>query len=1029
MISRGSSSASSQTRQTKSSSWAQPSQYVSPQTRGIDPETAHQQALSAASLAFERANERVIATQDTKENKPGQALEIAPGFDNEQRLERKQSIRFTGPTAVPLRNRSITRRVAPCTSVNHGSPKGRQCILHAKTDYVSRHSESYIRASPQKEEAFTETFVSPLPTSYRKLRKARSMFTSRDSRTANFANETQQQKSQARSQLLGLHNDDGHQSGIPNLRLHRSFSFLRGEIDNLASGSNKRATQDAAIKFARNQYLYQLEQQRLKEGPSILGLKKNRKAQKAFRKTVRTGSSNSYGPSIESSGIASVERSIKYGLGYKARNLSLSLKNKLKRVFHRPSDTEDVLPIQQLDASRAHFGGYMSTSPGADQNYHYIPSPDSEVLRKANSRESLPRNTPCFLDKGTSVGSIRSIRSDIENNIGKSRVTSWTDSTAADTITSSQLMEKKRLSIIQEHGAPHQPSSKARAFADLGEIFQNPIRNISVGTRPVVPVDSQRVYSALQKRIADNQRLAFLEENGPNTEAKAEEEGTHMPEHQQVAFSLNETAIGLTDNVIRYQGTQFSKLIVFNPLIHSTADDVFQSSIHNFSNGKKEQKHFDMRTKLTPQQIAEHNEYSSNLTPKRPLREVKSAFFPSSMRIERRITSPYRRIMDSSSEDGPGIKTEIEETVQSGTGSTLIYQSAHNQVRSGSILGSASCYSRTSSGNSPKRNKSSLSLTKSDSSDGPGTAVIITARSRRTSSNGLSRDWQEWIASETAQLENHGIENMRISDAGLVKENGHKREGAQIDEEDTQIGGLGANNPKPKQPVGIVQGKAITRPIMKHQISRSIINRHPLAEIKKATMSRNIENGTPTSKINPTTPPRWSPCMVDERSSSNAKKSPSSILRPQASYASFKSEYSSSLRRQKPYIDFENRRKDLQATVSPVKPYRTTQAKQIKDEHGYSESIVRNHQMLSSNFLTTPGRTESDKKMMDSCYAPENQDFIDSTPFAAAEEEGYSPTINDSHPGANRKMVDIFLSNRRKNMRISEENGTDPAFL
>ena len=1035
MISRGSSSASSQTRQAKFSSCAQLTHQLPSHNRGINPETAHQQALSAASLAFERASEKVITSQNTKENRPGQALRTALIVDSGQRLERKQSIRFTGPTAVPLQNRSITRRVAPCSSFDYSCPGGCQNTLQGKTDCVSRHSENYMRASPQKEKAFTETFVSSLPTSYRRLRKARSMFTSRDSRTATFANVTQQSKSQARAQPLGSHSDDGHRSGMPNSRLHRSFSFLRGEIDDLTSSSNNNASQDAAVKFARDQYFHQLNQQRLNEKPCISGSGNKRKAQKAFRKTVRTGITNSFGPSIGSSGIPSAERSIKNGFGHKARNLSLSLKNKLKRVFHRPSNTEDILPVQQLDASRAHFGGCMSTNSGADQTSHYNPSLDSEVLRKANSLESLLENTPYFFDKNASVGSICSVQSDDENNNGKSRVTSWTDSTAADTMTSSQLIEKKRLSIIQEHGGPHQPSATIRTFADLSDIFQKPVGNKSMGTRHGVSVDSQRVYSALQRRIVDNQRLALLNDKSSSTETKAQNEGAPMPEHQQRSDVAANTSMR---GFMRQQGTRYSRLTIFKPLITNTVDDALQDFTLDFSHGKNQQEHFEMPTKLTPQQIAEHNE-CNNLTPKRPLREVKSAFFPSSMRIERRSTSPYRRIMDSSSEVEPSLKADVESFLKPETGFTLTDQSSHNHMRSGSAIGSASCYSRTSSGNTPKRNKSSLSLTMSDSSGEPGTAVIITTRprrrnrsfgpfvERRTSSDQPDSDWQEWIASETAHLENHGAENIKMCDAGHVKQNQHRREGAQADEK--AISGFRANNLKPR-PVKIVQGKATSQPIIKHQISRSISRRYPLAEIREAAMLKNIETNTQTSRINLDTRPRWSPCTVDEKSPFEAERDLPGILRPQASYGSFQLQRNSSLKGQKNYIDFEKSPRDPGATASPVKLQGIVQAKHIEDEHNVPERMARVHRVLSNNSLATLGRTELDKKFMDSYCGGENQDFIDPTiPFANAKEEKNCPTVESTQLRADCTMMDLVLSNRRENSRISEESGTDPAFL
>ena len=1023
MISRGSNNAPNRLRKAKSSSWAQPSHHASPQSRGIDPETAHQQAVGAAVFAFELASERANGAQCYKENGSGQGLDAPLGIDNGQRLERKQSVRFTGPTAVPLRNRSITRRVVPSSNVSHGSPRGRQSVQHVKMEHVL---EGHDEASPPKGEKFTEKHVSSLPTSYRRLRKARSMFSSRDSGTGFFTNGTPQKRSRVRSQTFGFHSDDGHQFGRPNPRLQRSFSFLRGEMDNLTSSNNNRAGQDAAIKFARDQYLHQLEQQRIKEEPSLLALRKSRGPQKAFRKTVRTGSSNSYGPAIASSNITSTEHSIKSGFGHKARDLSLLLKNKLKRVFHRPSDVKDSLPIQQLHASRPHFGDQISPSSGVNC---YVPSPDQET-----------RDSTLFFERNASLGGIRSVQSDSEMNNGKSRVTSWTDSTIADTVTSHHLPEKKRLSIIREHRELHQSSPVTRTYADLGNVFQKPIRiSGSAGSQHSAFVNSQRVYSALQKRISDNQQLTLLQENSLAKGNNTGEGEVQTPEHQQIAFSSHMVESGVKAGLIHDEGAYSSLPLVLKNVVTSNADDLFQSCTQNFSNRKSQQQLLEMYNRPSPQQIPEHDEYS-NLVPKRPLREIKSAFFPSSMRIERRSTSPFRRIMDTSSEDGPGMEAGIDESIQPRTDHSFVYRSAPNQVSSGSVIGSASLYSRTSSGNTPKRMKSLLSLTRSDSSEEPGTAVIITPKPKENnrspesfiaSSKKLSGNWQEWIESETAQLENDGAENIKISSASFPRGNGHRREAAQIDGEDTKIGGLGANNLKPKQPIGIIQGRAVSRPILQHHISRPISKRHPLVEIKKPTMSINHDYGKPTSKSYPATPPDRSL----ETSLAGTGNS-SCVLRHEGSYGSLLSQRSSSSRRQKSGIDETNDSIDPQAMLSSIGLNRKIQGKEKESMDHSHERIALIHRMQSKNVLPNPNRIEPDKNPTQNCDEKENQNFIDPNPFALAQEDKelcaganlISPVMYGNQPKANRKLVDLFLSNRRRNLKISEESA-DAVFL
>lgn len=1046
MISRGSSDASQRFRRVKSSSSVRLSPHMSSESKGIDPETAHQQALTAASLAFERASERVIATQGVEEHNPSKGVSPSHGAGDRQRLERKQSVRFTGPTAIPYRNRSITRRTAPGNVVSYGSPKGQRERQQAHKDLSFTQSEGYEEALYRNED-FVGTRVSSLPTSYRRLRKARSMFSPRNIKPVIFTNGTPQKSSRARRQLHGLQGNEEQEYKILNHRVRRSYSFLRGESDRLTSSATPRLSQDEAIQFARDEYLRQLEEQRLKEKRSFLALGKKAKAQKAFRKTVRTGSSNSYGSAIESPMAVSADLNIKKGFGHKARSLSLSLKNKLKKVFYRTADVEEVLPTQQIDATRPYFGDYMSTSSGVDQQYHHIPSPDSETLQRSMSRESPLRNTAVFVAKAASPGSIRSAQSDDEISNGKSRVTSWTNSTAANTMTSNQLLDKKRLSVIQEHGGPYQPSNTIRNYGNLGEIFRQPIKNDAIGAQKRGDPDSHRVYSALQRKLFDNKRLALQEENGLDDEGNTNEEGPHIPKRHPGPRMITNTS---TNDFASHQSTKVSNSIVFSSSKNDTVDNkAFQPSNENLSVRKRPLEVFDLHSELTPQQIAEHNE-SSNSPIRRPLREVKSAFFPSSMRFERSFTSPYKKAMNASSEDRAETELETEESIRQMNGFTSIYRPLSDKGRSRSLVGSASIYSRTSSGNTPKQNKSTLSLAKSDGSEEPGTAVIITTKPKKydrslissmhqsNSSTHPSGDWKKWMASEVAPLENRGIENMRTADFNLVRKTGHMRELTQIDGDDVQIGWKKTNIETPNQPLGIILGNQTSHPFSRHQMSRSINNRHPLMEIGHTTTLRNLEHDFHTPVPYPTMPSNGLSPTTHQRGTSNGKNNLSGGLGSQASPHSFESVHVSSLRKQRSAMDLGSSPADNQERKSRTRPEGIIQAKQKLYDRGSPERVARLRRMLSSNAIASEDLNEFDPtRLIESYQNKRNPESAKSTTTIAS--EGYQrsdveaglpwSTTNETQVGANRKLVDIFLSNRRKDMRISEENGGDPAFL
>ncbi|KEF61867.1 uncharacterized protein A1O9_03439 [Exophiala aquamarina CBS 119918] len=62
-------------------------------------------------------------------------------------------------------------------------------------------------------------------------------------------------------------------------------------------------------------------------------------------------------------------------------------------------------------------------------------------------------------------------------------------------------LDRNRLSVIKEDGGPHQPSSSAGRHIGGVSLFQEPLQSTTSEGRPLLPIDSQRVYSALIKRI------------------------------------------------------------------------------------------------------------------------------------------------------------------------------------------------------------------------------------------------------------------------------------------------------------------------------------------------------------------------------------------------------------------------------------------------------------------------------------------------------------------------------------------------
>ena len=974
---------------------------VTPSTN--DPETTHQQALTAANLAFERANERAMA----KDLSDGRETTLTADNDGGPKLGRRQSVRFTGPTAVPLRNRSITRREAPDYRSSQQPDESEFKSQSQNIESSISSNERAWAALAQPVGEFGESDNASVPSSYRRLRKAKSMFSPGKAPSAVFRDGLPNSRRHFHRQSLQSSDAYSEPLRVPDPRLRKSYSFLHGVTDRISTSSRQYVTNDAAVQLARDQYLRQLEEQRLKEQPSFLGLGNRRKSQKPFRRTVRTSSTNSYGSAIASPS-ASVEPPTTKHLGQRARSLSQTIKKKIKRVFKRSSDIEDTIPVQQIKASHPHYGDYILTSDGKEQQYPPVPEPDAELLLRVSSRESVTSVVPFCGEKNARPGSIRSTHSDDDETNSRSRVTSWTDSTATNTLSMPQTLERKRLSIINEDGGPHQPSSSARQYegtTDGYASFRQPVRQTSAG-RVNGPVDPKRIFSALQKKIGENNRKAALDDSESGTDSSSGHRkarpSTRTPRRTS---SIRKGAKAKRNSNSRRHGADLSNSVIFSPSAMESFNDNFYEHQHECQSSDREHNQQDVsnsRKSLTLQQIAEMNECGIPL-PKRPFREVKSVFFPPSMSIERSSPSPYRRAMHASGE------TDAEPQSRINFGDRLrsegLSSAISGQLRNGSVTESVSIYSRSSGGNTPKATKSSISLALSESSGEAGTAIIITGHPGKHepsahpvimqhgySSAASSGNWKNFVATQVASLEDFGTRQEQTDDALPVKDSGHRRENAQLDSDEVSIGNIQSPSDHPNQPLAIIQANFNPPRGSKGKVSHSLGDRSPLRSIGVPNNAGNVKQNEqgPLSKISEHS--RKISNVENEKSALGRVHEPSSGLRQQKSPSSLN-------------MQTEHRSSATTANVRSG-PERAERLRRLK-----SSSVTSLGRPLSQN---------------------ENQAYRH-TPSGEKETDLGGPNKSSNGPqhqaGNNHRLVDSFLKKRRSVMRISEDSGTDPAFL
>jgi hypothetical protein len=624
------------------------------------------------------------------------------------------------------------------------------------------------------------------------------------------------------------------------------MSFLKIGSGNL-SKSFKRSNStsehhDAAVERAREQFMRDVERQRLQPKPLLLSTPKVRQ-HKGFRKTVRSSRATEYGDGVKSEHQLAKSES-------KIRSFSSSLRDKVKRVLGRSSSKENNMPAQQLDASRTHFRDYLN---GTDVNqsheeYHHPQS---------SSRSSLyvPQQEDTLEDLEAITRSLKSARShDSLRSANRSRLTSWTNSTMTNSIPGRVTpMERKRLSIIQEHGGPHQPSSSIGRHMDEVSATHLPLRLSHSNTDFSHPIDSQRVYSALMKRIDQEQ-----EERGRG--------------RTPTATTWQESSQNFTSSAQSFQTAPTIRQVESVDSIHTLAPDDHhrQFSLHAPSWHIDEQEA--EAVGKTPQQVAAENEMMEKHRSRITELETQSSFFPFSSENKPTTPSPFKVALDARREQYHTASNSDEEN-----GSVVITRSHVTQGEHTNPFDtrSESQYSRTTSGHLPlpmaRPNPSQHDLL--DTDEPPGMATIIPTRVPRyprpspslaqlhkakSSANvNPGTEWRTWMTSNTSSSHvSRTLANLerRNSKSSSANTNSHYREPAQIDGDDTSIGpdsarGDGAGRPRASAELArrssVLVEKAEEEELKDERRNSMMNERFPLVELKEVSRGNTVAAGRP----------------------------------------------------------------------------------------------------------------------------------------------------------------------------------------
>ncbi|KAK0655898.1 hypothetical protein B0T16DRAFT_287959, partial [Cercophora newfieldiana] len=520
----------------------------------IDPALAERDAHIAALEAYARARNRTAADMPlfppTPDSSPRhrQANRDAPAQDaSSDGLRRRQSVRFVGPFSVQGRTGPAGGVSAKHTSGDTGEDSAK---AQDGDDSGSSHSSvlgleeviapalptrrpprrpqrdppsiplpsistRYIDALAAEDEYYTpEDDIASMPSSYRRLRRSRSMFTEehRTRRSQDNSVGAACRPSPSSTSRRVLHplsrGDASSPRAAPLLRAPKSMSFLRNRRLLPASRASRESNRyhldlDDPVSYENTDYKTLATAQSTPQ----LGVKtssmfgsRNRRMDPPMRKSLRSGSTADHIDG-ENPG-APLGRDD--GFKTRARKASKSLKTKLRSLFSlsRSEDATPTIPAQHIESQRTHasedfgsvLGSEIAQPHAADWgSFHRVPSGLPSI-------QTVPSNII-----HSNKGSLESLRSEQERKVSDDRsLTSWANS-GPSTLTSQQQQqwrewEAQRLSIIRENGT-HAPSSSMRRPVIGTQLFQNHDHDLGNPVASGTATDSQRIYSALMKRI------------------------------------------------------------------------------------------------------------------------------------------------------------------------------------------------------------------------------------------------------------------------------------------------------------------------------------------------------------------------------------------------------------------------------------------------------------------------------------------------------------------------------------------------
>ena len=353
-------------------------------------------------------------------------------------------------------------------------------------DFLEADAQLGIQSTPEEK-------IASAPSSYRKLPKSASAQAPKSNGTTMQTRKTQGQNSEEDGDARTV------ESSLAATRLRNGF--VGSEIsDGLSVPDVISSNEEHSRNINRDKILRNFQQMRLHERPSLNSLVTRRRRDHTPLHSSFDNPSNVtfHKENVQTSDDVG-QSSSSNRMDNKAKDDSKSLKSRLKRMFRRSSQMEDCLPVQHLEATKLHFGSDItSITSSKRRSDSYTDSEEKRLLRDSPDISfmkdiSVPEDhTKSRASSGT--------HSEGGDSNTKSRVTSWSNSTVANTLSS------KPLSIINEYVSRAQSLSLShRAVSNSSEQAQ-PISQSAYAygqTTDYKGIDARQLCSALMKNEAE----------------------------------------------------------------------------------------------------------------------------------------------------------------------------------------------------------------------------------------------------------------------------------------------------------------------------------------------------------------------------------------------------------------------------------------------------------------------------------------------------------------------------------------------